>query len=152
VCVPCHSPDPAFDLPTASAVALVAGLYTFDTNGGSLRPPAPHARLARGCLSCHGTGAVRGVERGASHAFRVREDVCTDCHASDVAAPPELARRIAALRARFGDLPRSIVRPGAPSTRDARARWNAALLVNDDGAWAHAGPGSLAIADAALAE
>lgn len=134
VCVSCHSPDPNLDLPSASAVALVTGLFSFGA-----QVPSPHATLERGCLACHGT-ATADLARGASHSFDVAPNVCAQCHEESVAEPADFRDRIARLAARFepGSLARDRAVAGAwPTDPAGRARWNAALLVNDETAWAH---------------
>jgi len=156
-CLPCHTPDPDRDLPTASAVALLIGRGGLGQAGEGLVLDAPHARLERGCLACHGTGAVGGVERGAGHAFLVDPGVCDACHERPI------ADRSAELAARATDLAgtlarRGLARPtlasslaGAPTTDLARARYDVALVLLDRGAWAHAGPAAFALLDRAEA-
>jgi hypothetical protein len=154
VCVSCHAAESGFDLPTASALALVTGTLGFAADGTRLRAPAPHAALERGCLACHGTADVPGVERGSSHRFSVAGGACGPCHQREPGPPAELDRRIRELAARFpgGALDRASARPGqGPRTREDQARWNAALAVNDRGLWAHGGPGALALVEAAEA-
>jgi hypothetical protein len=153
-CAACHGIDRALDLPAASAVALVTGHFAFGADGNELRAAAPHGGLERGCLSCHGSagaGAAGALERGGDHAFGVARDVCAQCHDRALDAPADLAARIASLADRVGDVSRGAARPGTPASAGERARWNAALLANDDGAWAHAGRGAIDILRAAEA-
>jgi hypothetical protein len=144
VCVACHSPDPGLDLPSASAVALMMGRFSF---GSSVA--APHATLERGCLACHGTETSE-LERGAGHRFGVAANVCAGCHADDVAEPRDFRARLDALVARFepGSLGRDRATEGAwPSDEPGHARWNAALLAGDRAAWAHGGPHATSLLD-----
>jgi hypothetical protein len=144
VCARCHDVDRTLDLPTASAVALVTGTGAYGVDG--IR--APHAALERGCLACHGTGSLDGIERGASHTFTVDPDVCDTCHEEEVRAPGDLGQRIAALTEHVPHTARSLARPGAPADDLARARWNVGLLAHDRGAWAHGGPSVISIVEA----
>jgi hypothetical protein len=145
VCVACHSPDPSLDLPSASAVALVTGLFSFGAD-----TPSPHATLERGCLACHGT-ETSDLARGASHSFGVAPNVCARCHEDSVAEPADLRERIARLAARVepGSLARDRAAPGSwPTDAAGRARWNAALLVHDEAAWAHGAGHTAALLEA----
>jgi hypothetical protein len=146
VCVSCHAPERGLDLPLASSAALVAGRFAFAPGGGVLAFAAPHARLPRGCLSCHG---ARPAGEAVAHDFAVDRAVCVPCHGDrDLSAPPEFRARVQALRAR-PDLAPSTVRPHPPADETARRRWNAGLLAADPAAWVHAGRGALQILEAA---
>ncbi len=153
ICTTCHAPMEGFDLPTASATALVVGRGGFDASGDPLGAPAPHAEISGGCLACHGSSEA-DVERGGGHTFAVSPVVCESCHEGR-----DFRAERAALRARAievfertgGGDSRGEARSGEPDTPLARARWNAALVRFDRGAYAHAGSGADALLDAAEA-
>ena len=109
VCIGCHSPG-SEPLPAASAAALWAGRGGLDPETGSaLEWPAPHAKHAAGCMSCHHSGPERpmtrqgfpssdeGFERGADHAFQVGPGACARCHDEAPKRRPELAARARAV-------------------------------------------------------
>jgi hypothetical protein len=153
ICTGCHAPAEGFDLPTASATALLIGRGGYAADGSPLEAPAPHASLGGGCLACHGSAEAE-VERGGGHSFAVSPEVCAGCHEGrDFHEERRALRaRAVALFERAGPVgSRSEAKDGAPSSARARARWNAALVRFDRGAHAHAGPGASALLDAAEA-
>jgi hypothetical protein len=153
ICTGCHAPTEGFDLPTASATALLVGRGGFDAEGGPLDAPAPHVSLGGGCLACHGS-ADANVERGGGHSFAVSPEVCAGCHEGrDFREERQAIRaRAIALFERAGPAGSRVEARGAElASARARARWNVALVRFDRGAYAHAGPGATALLDAAEA-
>ncbi|MFO0715176.1 MAG: hypothetical protein U0353_35390, partial [Sandaracinus sp.] len=100
---------------------------------------APHASLT--CLDCHGTSsAVAGLERGGAHAFAIDRERCARCHDAAMLDRAYTSASILrdAARARALALGLDLTPPHPVASSDAPASWNAALVLGDPGAWAHA--------------
>ncbi|MES1165819.1 MAG: hypothetical protein ABUR63_08680 [Verrucomicrobiota bacterium] len=172
VCLACHAPDQSDAAPSASAAALWLGRGGIDpTTGTALNGPAPHARVAGGCVGCH-RGGPADLARGAGHAFLAGAKICGSCHARDLPAD-DLRARAARLWAKYQDTraapaPGQAVRPPhadaapdnrrppdahraprIPSTPTERALWNLALVIEDPAAQAHNLPYARALLAAA---
>jgi hypothetical protein len=153
VCLGCHTPAVDDGAPTASAAALWLGRGGVDPEtGASLDGPAPHARVASGCVGCHATGPA-GLERGASHGFVAGSASCARCH-SQALPPDDLRARAEALWTAWRPRGAPAVGAGAvgagpPHARGAaldrrtplgRAAWDVALVLEDPAAAAHNAP------------
>jgi hypothetical protein len=101
VCIGCHAPGSSTLRPEASAAAIVAGLGGFEpTTGEPLALPSPHARHAKGCLSCHDSGPNE-LQLGKTHAFRATDASCKRCHQQTPERNPALAGRARRLLAQL---------------------------------------------------
>lgn len=72
VCVRCHESSS-----DGLAWASTASVWLGATPSGPRE--AVHAGVDRGCVGCHRVGPPE-LERGAGHAFEVREEACAACH------------------------------------------------------------------------
>ncbi|HVY30119.1 MAG TPA: cytochrome c3 family protein [Polyangiaceae bacterium] len=101
VCIGCHAPSSDSLRPEASAAALVAGQGGFEPQSGApLALEGPHARPARGCLTCHDSGPS-DLQLGKSHGFRATDESCAKCHQKPPARDAALAERARQLLARL---------------------------------------------------
>ncbi|HXU04212.1 MAG TPA: hypothetical protein VN903_24800 [Polyangia bacterium] len=149
VCLPCHTPDPLDETPSASTAALVFGRGGLDpVTGKPLMGAAPQAAVPGGCVGCHRSGP-ENVERGAGHAFRAPRALPSN----DIRARAENLWR--ALRGSEYEGPAHAGRAGAITadrrTPRGRAIWNLLLVLEDRAADAHNAPYARALLDAAEA-
>jgi len=149
VCLDCHTPAVTDAAPAASAAALWLGRGGLDpATGAALDGPAPHARVAGGCVGCHAAGPA-GLDRGASHAFVADRASCASCHVQPLPAEDLRARAQglwAAWRAHAGadadaaGPPHARAMPLDRATPLGRAAWDVSLVLEDPAAGAHNAP------------
>jgi hypothetical protein len=156
VCLPCHSPTS--DAPSATAAALWAGRGGLDPESGApLAGPAPHARVAGGCVGCHHEGPG-DLTHGKGHAFAASRAGCGACHAAKPSSPlrsraEELFSRIAGRVLTTSIAGSDPAHAGHPrfdtKTREGRAAWDVALVLEDPAADVHNAPYAELLLDAA---
>lgn len=146
VCVGCHAPSSNTLRPEASAAALVAGQGGFEPlSGAPLALEGPHARHAKGCLSCHDSGPA-DVQLGKSHGFRATDASCAKCHQQPPQRDAKLAERARQLLARLDPTHSdgSLDKPWharyelvLPTPQHTRALRNVLLVLEDPAADVH---------------
>ena len=99
---------------------------------------APHRDVL--CTECHGASGEVAIERGASHAFGIDRARCSRCHDGSVLDALFASREVlaSAARARADALELETSGPHARVMSDSASARNAALVLGDRGAWAHA--------------
>jgi predicted CXXCH cytochrome family protein len=138
VCVPCHSPLPDEEHPSASSATLWAGVAVLP-DGERAGAPSPHAGLPRGCVGCHGARAGGGA---IDHSFRVDPRTCNACHADGKPRerPDATGQRVHDRAVALLALLREKVGAGAPSLQLTRALYEVELVVEDPAAGVHNAP------------
>lgn len=136
ICLPCHTPSVEEGTPSATAAALWLGRGGLNPEDGeALNGPALASAEAADCLACHHDGPAN-LDHGAGHAFVARR----------TASDPGVARRARALWERLsaadgkpaeGGPPHALERRIDRSTKEGRARWNVALVLEDPAADVH---------------
>jgi hypothetical protein len=158
VCLGCHTPGRDAAGAATSAAALWMGRGGVDPRTGApLTAPAPHAKIAGGCVGCHRAGPA-GLERGAGHAFATDARACASCHPRGLLAD-DLRARAAALwdgwcaRTRCTEAGARPPHAGGArmftATPPGRAAWNVALVLEDPAAAAHNAPYARMLLDSA---
>jgi hypothetical protein len=138
VCIPCHATAEGAPVAASAATLLFASDH-------------PHARIAGGCIGCH--GAPRDARNRLDHSFRIDRRTCAPCHKDGVAekaAPGATVReRAEALWKRLGKT--SAARPPhtEPDPKQSAAARLVQIVLEDRAAADHNAPHARALLDEA---
>ena len=108
LCRACHAAAARLSDPTPSGSLFAAEIAVPRRDGSGwepLRSKFVHEQVARGCVGCHGGGALE--TKAIDHSFHVEPRVCEACHA-DGTSPRTAADASAELRARALALSRAL--------------------------------------------